>query len=82
MQSRPLIRRPVLILLLCYLALTSFATGSTLAAAAKPTLCKANELVVFSCQTDANTASICASKDVSKNRGYMQYRYGRRIRWI
>lgn len=73
MQSRPLIRRPALILSLSYVALTSF----TLAAAAKPTLCKAEELVVFSCPTGARTASICASKDVSKNGGYMQYRYGR-----
>lgn len=47
-------------------------------AAAAPTLCKADELVVFSCPTDAHTASICASKSISKSDGYMQYRYGRR----
>jgi hypothetical protein len=78
MQSGPSIHRPVrLSLTLSYVALTAIAAGPAFAAAAKPTLCKADELIVFSCPTGAHTASICASKDVSKNGGYMQYRYGR-----
>jgi len=41
------------------------------------TLCKADELVVFSCPTKNHIASICASKDISKTSGFMQYRFGR-----
>ena len=47
-------------------------------AAAAPTLCKADELVVFSCPTGAHTASVCASKNISKDAGAMQYRYGKK----
>ena len=47
------------------------------AAAAEPvTHCKATETIVFSCSTGSRILSICASKDLSKNSGYMQYRYG------
>jgi hypothetical protein len=45
--------------------------------AAAPSLCKPDELTVFSCSTGAHIASICASKDISKDGGTMQYRYGK-----
>lgn len=44
------------------------------------TLCTPDETVVFSCATGATGTpryvSVCASKDVSKTGGYMQYRFG------
>jgi hypothetical protein len=46
------------------------------AAAAPVTQCRASETIVFSCSTGSQILSICASKDLSKNAGYMQYRYG------
>lgn len=55
------------------------AVASSLAAApalAAPTLCAANERVLFSCSTGAHTASICASKVLSKDAA-MQYRFGK-----
>jgi hypothetical protein len=45
-------------------------------AAGPVTQCKAGETIVFSCSTGSRILSICASKDLSKNSGYMQYRYG------
>ena len=62
---------------LCCLVLAA-ATSPYPARAAAPTLCRADELVVFSCPTGAHTASICASKDISKSAGAMQYRYGKK----
>lgn len=42
------------------------------------TLCNQNELIVFSCSTtNSKIISLCASVDLSKNSGYLQYRYGR-----
>jgi hypothetical protein len=40
------------------------------------THCKVNEMVVYSCATGSRILSICASPDISKNQGYLQYRYG------
>lgn len=39
-------------------------------------LCRGGEQVVFSCFVAAKTASVCASDHVSKESGYMQYRFG------
>ena len=63
--------------LIC-LAMSAFAASPCLAAA--PTLCHADEMVVFSCPTTARIVSICASKNISKDGGYMQYRFGRKDR--
>jgi len=52
------------------------AFASSAAAAPAPTLCAANERVLFSCSTGAHTASICASKDLSKDAA-VQYRFGK-----
>jgi hypothetical protein len=60
------------------LGLTAIVGSPLRVAAAAPTLCKADERVVFSCPTGAHTASICASKDISKTAGAMQYRYGKK----
>ena len=60
------------------LAVAAMTASPYSARAAAPTLCKADELVVFSCPTGAHTASVCASKDISKSAGAMQYRYGKK----
>jgi len=60
------------------LALLALTASSYPALAAAPTLCKADELVVFSCPTGAHTASVCASKDISKSAGALQYRFGKK----
>jgi hypothetical protein len=44
--------------------------------AAAVTLCKADEVVVFSCPTGKHIASVCASKAEASNGSYMQYRFG------
>jgi hypothetical protein len=61
-------RLPLMFLLL---ALPSAAYASSVR-----TQCSAGETVVFSCSTGTRILSLCASKDVGKNTGYMQYRYG------
>ena len=48
-------------------------------AALQPTsLCARNERVIFSCavKRPAKIVSICASKDLTSERGYLQYRFG------
>lgn len=39
-------------------------------------LCNANEKVLFNCQINTKTVSVCASSNLSKNNGYLQYRFG------
>ncbi len=39
--------------------------------------CTPQEEVVFACRTGAKLASICASRDASATRGYVQYRFGK-----
>ena len=50
------------------------ATTSTFAA--ETTHCSADENVMFSCSVGKKTASVCASKDAAKDKGYVQYRFG------
>ena len=42
------------------------------------TLCDRNERVIFSCpiKRPAKIVSVCASKDLTSERGYLQYRFG------
>ena len=42
------------------------------------TLCRANEQTIWSCavKNKNKTASVCASKDLAEDRGYVQYRFG------
>jgi hypothetical protein len=40
-------------------------------------LCQANEQTIWSCATTKNKiASVCASKDLAEDKGYVQYRFG------
>lgn len=39
-------------------------------------LCEPEEQVVFGCNSQGKMISLCASTDVGKDRGYMQYRFG------
>ncbi len=55
-----------LITLLCALSVS----------AAPPTLCSIAEINVFSCGAGKKVISVCASKDVAADRGYLQYRFG------
>lgn len=43
-----------------------------------PSLCAKDERVIFSCpvKRPAKTVSLCASKDLTSERGYLQYRFG------
>jgi len=73
---------PTLLLLL--VVLTSGAIGGSLARpSAQPsrqtnTLCAADERVIFSCalRQPARIVSLCASKDLTNEKGYLQYRFG------
>jgi len=56
------------------------------AAAAKPatskspslaSFCTPAETIVFACSTGAKLVSVCASKDASPTKGYLQYRFGK-----
>ena len=58
-----------------------FARQSKSAHATKPqarTLCAADERVIFSCvlRQTAKSVSVCASKDLTNEKGYLQYRFG------
>jgi hypothetical protein len=56
--------------------LIAIAAADPAAAAGAVTQCKPGETIVFSCSTGSRILSLCASKELSKNSGYMQYRYG------
>ena len=42
-------------------------------------LCNTNEKIIFNCmiKNSANNLSVCASQNLSKDSGYIQYRFGR-----
>jgi hypothetical protein len=42
--------------------------------AALPSHCDLQEQVIFSCMIGKRMASLCASRDLTKNSGYVQYR--------
>ena len=51
--------------------------------AVKPkSLCQANEQTIWSCAvtTKNKIASVCASKDLAEDKGYMQYRFGTAVK--
>ena len=57
----------------------SLTTASSQPGARQPnTLCARNERVIFSCpvKRPAKIVSVCASKDLASDRGYLQYRFG------
>lgn len=47
------------------------------AAAGQTSFCTPQETVIFACRSGAKMASVCASKDASPTRGYVQYRFGK-----
>ena len=61
-----------------------FGSSSEATSAAQPrklqrgTLCEAGERIIFSCPVRRPTkiVSLCASKDLTNERGYVQYRFG------
>jgi hypothetical protein len=63
------------------LAVSSFSAHSKSTHEAKPpakTLCTADERVIFSCvlRQPAKILSVCASKALTNEKGYLQYRFG------
>src|SRR5256886_14959274 len=60
------------------LSLQPEGTRQPTAALQPNTLCDRNERVIFSCpiKRPAKIVSICASKDLTSERGYLQYRFG------
>lgn len=57
-------------------ALIALFGALSLSAAAAPTLCQPAEITVFSCGAGKKVISVCASKDATSDRGYLQYRFG------
>jgi hypothetical protein len=61
-----------------------FRSNSEVTSAAQPrklqpgTLCEVGERIIFSCpiKRPAKIVSLCASKDLTNERGYVQYRFG------
>jgi len=45
-------------------------------AMAAPNLCSEGEVVVFNCSAGKKLISVCASRDISRTSGYLQYRFG------
>jgi hypothetical protein len=43
---------------------------------AAPTLCLADEAKVFNCTAGKKVISVCSTKDLAADRGYLQYRFG------
>lgn len=58
--------------------LALLATSATASAQTHPHLCAPGEEAVFACSTGAKIVSLCASKDIGENAGYLQYRFGTR----
>ena len=61
-----------------------FSSSSEVTSASQPrklqpgTLCESGERIIFSCpvKRPAKIVSLCASKDLTNERGYVQYRFG------
>lgn len=65
------------VMLKALIASTTMLTMSPVNAQAVPTHCKPEERAVFSCPfRNGKTASLCASPDLTKITGTLQYRYG------
>jgi hypothetical protein len=83
-------RIPTLLVLLAAIVLCVAASANRLPTATAPavsgqpttpqpnTLCAKDERVIFSCpvKRPAKIVSVCASKDLTGDRGYLQYRFG------
>jgi hypothetical protein len=75
---------PTIILLFAILCCAVFLSSAQFAASTQPgnlqagTLCAKDERVIFSCpvKRPAKIISLCASKDLAAETGYLQYRFG------
>jgi hypothetical protein len=59
---------------ICSLVLNLCAFSAS--AYAAPSLCLADEAKIFSCAAGKKIISVCSSKDLAADRGYLQYRFG------
>ena len=73
----------LLTILVCALIVVfyTFSTNRQPSHAAKPqarTLCAADERIIFSCtlRQPVKIVSVCAAKDLTNEKGYLQYRFG------
>lgn len=66
----------ILMFLMCWASQSSAQPKLTKKENLKHSLCKSTEHVVFSCQLKNYIASVCASENLSKTSGYIQYRFG------
>jgi hypothetical protein len=64
--------------MIAYSALTANTEAGAFTAPQSRTLCTRDERVIFSCpvKKPAKIVSVCASKDLTSDRGYLQYRFG------
>ena len=69
-----------LVLFGVFVSVTNQSAGALSEPKAQPpvTLCAKDERIIFSCpvKKPAKIVSICASKDLTSERGYLQYRFG------
>lgn len=67
-------KQPFLVVACFTLSFSAFAAGTPRA----PTHCRSGETVIFSCPfKNQKTVSLCASSDLSRDSGTLQYRFGR-----
>ncbi|WP_349279628.1 hypothetical protein [Polaromonas hydrogenivorans] len=56
--------------------LTLLTLGLAQSGLASESLCSSDEFVYFSCRAASKTISLCGSKELGENLGYLQYKYG------
>ena len=63
---------------LLFMLSLSLATASNVAQLQPGSLCQRDEKIVFSCAAgkQAKIVSLCSSKELTKDRGYLRYRFG------
>ena len=79
MHKRTLRIIPAVVCLLAISALDDSSRASSQPGKLQPgTLCASDERVIFSCpvKRPAKIVSVCASKELTSDRGYLQYRFG------
>ncbi len=65
------------LLSLAIVAIFSLSSENISAQKKAKSLCQASEQTIWSCLTTKNKiASVCASKDLAEDKGYLQYRFG------
>jgi hypothetical protein len=76
----PTITIALVLLVSCVLfsSISEVASASQTRKLQRGTLCEAGERIIFSCDVKrpAKIVSLCASKDLTNERGYVQYRFG------